>query len=238
MRSWSPPGLVWGGTGVRGYDAPARIGLVDPGTGEIQACVESGASERTFQRAEEPGHAGVAEDDDTPGSRWGLSGVSKLVDVSRGVGDEGSHVAARSRTSSTCDASRRDLRVAEMQGHATTSANCGSVLGTIRGDHTPCAWSNFARVPTGRRTMWSAFDVQGRLRLRSGGQGVAGSNPVVPTVGWAVPSQWRRRPSPCYLRKRRSPRILYTQFGLALVSTVVVAREPGAKLERTVAGFD
>jgi len=25
------------------------------------------------------------------------------------------------------------------------------------GDHTPCAWSNFARVPTGRRTMWSAY---------------------------------------------------------------------------------
>jgi hypothetical protein len=27
-----------------------------------------------------------------------------------------------------------------------------------------------------------------------GGQGVAGSNPVVPTVGWAVSSRWGRRP--------------------------------------------
>ena len=136
MRSWSPPGLVWGGTGVRGYDAPARIGLVDPGTGEIQAGVESGASERTFQRAEEPGHAGVAEDDDTPGSRWGSRAFSNWL-TCRGESETRDHTCLlavahhprATRPVATC-------AHAELQGHATTSANCGSGpgdhLGTTR----------------------------------------------------------------------------------------------------------
>src|SRR3954465_166252 len=61
------------------------------------------------------------------------------------------------------------------------SSSCRIGLWGPFGDHTLCTGPNFPHVPPRQQAMHSVLDVQERLLLRSGGQGVAGSNPVVPT---------------------------------------------------------